>query len=131
MKPIMRLILKSFRKFTFFVFVFISCSNTDDNNNANSELVCGEEILNYSGTICCVTGSELANPGENLTYQYNSNIISSVFTWEIVSGSITIISGQNTSVVTLEFGNDFTTGVVLGRAVGDEICTESITINKR
>jgi hypothetical protein len=48
----MRLILKSFRKFTFFVFVFISCSNTDDNNNANSELVCGEEILNYSGTIC-------------------------------------------------------------------------------
>lgn len=127
----MRLILKSFRKFTFFVFVFISCSNTDDNNNANSELVCGEEILNYSGTICCVTGSELANPGENLTYQYNSNIISSVFTWEIVSGSITIISGQNTSVVTLEFGNDFTTGVVLGRAVGDEICTESITINKR
>lgn len=127
----MRLILKSFRKFTFFAFVFISCSNTDDNNNANSELVCGEEILNYSGTICCVTGSELANPGENLTYQYNSNIISSVFTWEIVSGSITIISGQNTSVVTLEFGNDFTTGVVLGRAVGDEICTESITINKR
>jgi len=114
----------------------ISCSNdddesTDDSNNETSELVCGEDISNYSGTICCVTGSELASPEEILSFEYNSNIINPVFTWEIISGSISIVSGQNTSKITLEFGSDFTTGEILGKGDGDEICTELFTINKR
>lgn len=113
----------------------ISCSNddesTDDSNNETSKLVCGEDISNYSGTTCCVTGSELASPGESLSFEYNSNIINPVFTWEIISGSISIVSGQNTSTITLEFGSDFTTGEILGKGDGDEICTELFTINKR
>jgi len=116
-----------------FITLTISCSNDDksssENNDESSELVCGED--SYPGTICCVTGSELASPGEKLSYEYNSNINGPVYDWEIVSGSITIVSGQNTSTITLEFGEDFTTGEIHGKADGDEVCTELFTINKR
>lgn len=117
-----------------FVTLTISCSIDDessDNSKESSELVCGEDMLNYSGTICCITGAELASSGESLSYEYNSNINNPVFTWEIISGSISIVSGQNTSTVALEFGNDFTTGKILGKGDSDEICTELFTINKR
>src|SRR5690606_27440301 len=121
------------------LFVFItlitSCSDDDESSDNNikesSELVCGEDMSNYSGIICCVSGSELASTGESLSFEYNSNINNPVFTWEIISGSISIVSGQNTATVTLEFGDDFTTGEILGKGDGDEICTESFTINKR
>jgi|TARA_B110000967_G_scaffold174820_1_gene187198 hypothetical protein len=113
-----------------FVFVTfsVSCSKDDEES---LELVCGKYIANYSGTICCITGSELVNPGESLSFEYNSNIVNPVFAWEVISGSISIVSGQNTSTVTLEFGKDFTTGEILGKGDGNEICTESLTINKR
>ena len=120
-----------------FVFVTLttSCSNDDESSDNNirvlSELVCGEDMSNYSGTICCISGPELASPGESLSFEYSSNIINPVFTWEIISGSISIVSGQNTATVTLEFGDDFTTGEILGKGDGDEICSELFTINKR
>jgi|GEM_PF-2641894 len=116
----------------FVLFTFaISCSSDDEDLNPITELVCGENTTNYSGTICCVTGSDLVTPGETLSFDYNSNIINPVFTWEVVSGSITIISGENSPTITVEFGNDFTTGMIRGKAIGDEVCTEVLTINKR
>ena len=120
------LLLSVFMTFT------ISCSNDDessDNNTESSTLVCGEE--DYPGTICCVTGSELASPGENLSFEYNSNTNNTIFTWKIVSGSISIVSGENSQMVTLEFGNDFTDGIVHCESSGDLVCNAELIINKK
>ena len=59
------------------LFVFItlitSCSNDDDSTENNiidsscdfvtSGYVCGENLLTFDGTVCCITGPELVSPG--------------------------------------------------------------------
>ena len=117
-----------------FMIFMVSCSNDDessDNNTESSEFVCGEDISNYSETICCVTGSELASPGEKLSFEYNSNTNNTIFNWKIVSGSISIVSGENSQTVTLEFGNDFTDGIVHCESSGDLVCNAELIINKK
>ena len=112
-----------------------SCSNndesTDDSNNENPELVCGKDISIVSGTICCLTGSDFANPGETLSFVYGSNTNNSIYNWTISSGSISIVSGENSQTVTVKFGNDFTNGIINCNATGDLECEADIEINKK
>lgn len=120
------------------LFLFNSCSNDDDDDNCNQELeetlaldmLYGKNINTISGTICCVIGSDTAIPGDTLTYQYESNRNNTVFNWEIVSGSITIISGQNSAIVNIKFGDNFTNGVVRCIGDGDQQCGESFIISQ-
>lgn len=113
----------------------ISCSNDEEssnnNDNENSELVCGEDISNYSGTICCITGNNLASPGETLSFVYESNRDNNVFNWTIISGSISIINGQNSQTVTVKFGDDFTNGIIKCYASGHLVCDALIEITKK
>ncbi len=119
------------------LFVFItlitSCSNDDNSTDSDiietTEYVCGEDMTNYSGTICCVTGSEFVNTGETLTYTYSSNRNNSLFNWSVESGSISIVSGENSQTVTVKFGNDFTYGIIACNGSGSFRCGERFTIN--
>ena len=112
----------------------ISCSNNDESTdlskNENPELVCGKDISIISGTICCVNGSDFASPGETLSFVYGSNTNNSIYNWTISSGSITIVSGENSQTVTVKFGNDFTNGIINCYATGDLECEADIEINK-
>jgi hypothetical protein len=112
-----------------------SCSNndesTDDSNNENPELVCGKDISIVSGTICCVTGSDFASPGETLSFVYGSNTNNSIFNWTISSGSISIVSGENSQTVTVKFGDDFTNGKINCYASGDLECEADIEITEK
>jgi hypothetical protein len=112
-----------------------SCSNndesTDDSNNENPELVCGKDISIVSGTICCVTGSDFASPGETLSFVYGSNTNNSIFNWTISSGSISIVSGENSQTVIVKFGDDFTNGKINCYASGDLECEADIEITEK
>jgi hypothetical protein len=117
-----------------FITFIISCSNDDDssdNNTVSPELVCGEDVLGYSGTICCVTGSDLARPGETLSFTYSSNRNNSVFNWVVSPGSISIVSGENSQTVTIEFGSDFTNGIIKCEASGHLVCNAVLEITKQ
>ncbi|MEH6765753.1 MAG: hypothetical protein V7655_14710 [Aequorivita antarctica] len=115
-----------------------SCSSNDDSDRENKEaidLICGEAGYTVGPpgpTICCVNGSDVASPGETLTFEYNSNLADPVFNWVVNSGAITIISGQNTSTVNVLFGSDFTTGEIACHSIGMDIrCGADFTINKK
>jgi|TARA_B110000902_G_scaffold219926_1_gene254566 hypothetical protein len=119
-----------------FVFATLttSCSSDDessDNNTESSELVCGKDISIVSGTICCVTGSDFASPGETLSFVYGSNTNNSIFNWTISSGSISIVSGENSQTVTVKFGDDFTNGKINCYASGDLECEADIEITEK
>ena len=128
MKNRKKIVFKTILKSTFLALFFIACSNDDDSKNneiivendiETAEIVCGEDMSNYSGTICCVTESSVVGEEKRSSYEYDSNKCNSVFTWEVYSGSISIVSGQGTSIVTVEFGDDFTTGGIIGLGTGD------------
>lgn len=107
-----------------------SCNEAD--SISGDEAVCDlDYIANYSGTACCVTGPVRATPGESLNYEYHSNIPNPSITWT-VSGSITVTAGQNSSSVTLTFGEDFTTGCIKGLGDSEEkTCSETFLISKK
>ena len=110
--------------FAFIVFSIglISCSNDNDDNDEQNidkrELIeCDIEFVeNYPGTACCITGFAEAKPGETLEYVYHSNMIPPIpialVEWSITSGDITIVSGGDTSIVTVKFGDNFTGGEI-------------------
>jgi hypothetical protein len=87
------------------------------------------EIDAHPGTACCVSGFLKAAPGQTLSYEYYSNIENAAITWNVMSGSITIVSGQHTPVVTVKFGRNFTTGQLVGKATGTgRTCSEALEI---
>jgi len=112
-----------------------SCSNNDIEASIEEIpeeiIVCGTDVTDYGGTICCVSGPVLASPGEKLTYKYESNIIGADITWSVYSGSITLIEGEHLSSATFEFNSDFTSGEIRGYAKGNVICAEVISISKK
>jgi hypothetical protein len=75
-------------------------------------------IATYSGTACCITGSMVAKPGDIFRYHYQMNHRDAQVTWFILEGDISIIDGQNTHTVTVQFGKDFTSGVINGQGYG-------------
>ena len=112
--------------FAFIVFSIglISCTNenegNDEQNTDGRKLIeCDVEFVeNYLGTACCMTGFAEAKPGETLQYEYHSNMIDPVpiIEW-VVSGDITIVSGEDSPIVTVKFGDNFTEGTII--AYGD------------
>jgi hypothetical protein len=69
-------------------------------------------IATYPGTACCVSGQTRANPGDTVSYHYQINHKDPQMYWEIREGDITIIKGQDTHTVTVQFGPNFTTGII-------------------
>ena len=110
--------------FAFIVFSIglISCTNDNDEQNTDERklIECDiEYVENYPGTACCITGFAEAKPGETLEYEYHSNMIDpvAIVEWSIISGDITIVSGEDSSKITVKFGDNFTEGII--RAYGD------------
>lgn len=90
---------------------------------------------NFDGTVCCTLGPLTVSPGELLIYYHTNNYSPSSFSWEVLSGSITIMSDANSAEVKLKFGDDFAGGQIVARSVGIEAqeiqCSEAITITKK
>jgi hypothetical protein len=75
-------------------------------------------IATFHGTACCVSGPMVAKPGDIFRYHYQINHSDVRVTWQILDGDISIIAGQNTQTVTVQFGEHFTTGIVFADGNG-------------
>lgn len=83
------------------------------------------------GTCCDVDGRILVVPNHTYTYTYETNNAITNIEWEVMSGSITIISGQNTPKVKLKFGADFTEGQIIAKGTGASAgCDSNLNISK-
>ena len=82
-------------------------------------------------TYYCIPGLLKAEQGRTSFYTYNSNTNNSIFTWSIVSGSISIVSGENSKIVTVKFGDDFTNGVIKCESTGDKHCNTRLEVNRK
>ena len=66
----------------------------------------------YHGTACCISGATEARPGDIATYHYQINHKDPQMSREIREGDISILTGHNAPTVTVQFGPNFTTGIV-------------------
>ena len=113
-----------------FGFAFIISCNDDEMPERKMATYDEDFFANYTGTGCGIAGPLEAAPGETLSYEYKSNIKNPEVTWFIDAGSITIVSGQNSSKATFKFGDDFSTGAIRCLGEGDRSCSEGISITK-
>jgi hypothetical protein len=130
--------MKKILKLTAVVFLLIafSCSKNNDSieidENEGTDgayTICNSEDI-IGPTSCCIEGKTSSKPGETLSYTYKTNTDNSVFKWKIISGSISIISGENSKTVTVKFGDDFNNGVIQCDGSGDLICNTTEEIKK-
>jgi hypothetical protein len=75
-------------------------------------------VATRSGTACCVSGPVVAKPGDIFRYHYQINHADAQVSWQILEGDISIIAGQGTHTVTVQFGENFTTGIIFGDGNG-------------
>jgi hypothetical protein len=81
-------------------------------------------IATYHGTACCISGPTQTKPGDTVTYHYQINHKDpKMVSWEIREGDITIVEGQDKHTVTVQFGPNFTTGIIgcVGSGIKDGI----------
>lgn len=78
---------------------------------------------------CNITGCSLVPPGCTNTYTYVSDFSSVVTTWNVVSGDITLLSGQGTSQATFQFGSGFSTGAIQASGEGSGFCASTFYIS--
>jgi hypothetical protein len=95
-------------------------------------------VATFSGTACCVSGPMVAKPGDIFRYHYQINHSDARVNWQILEGDISIIAGQNTQTVTVQFGEHFTTGIVFadGNGIHKSIqtrqrCTDRVIVGSR
>ncbi len=107
--------------------VFSSCST--DEIEPDIQLI--ESIESFAkSTDCDIEGSSIVSPGSTVTYTYTSNLSPNTITWSILSGNISIISGQGTNTVTLSFASNFNGGSILADGINGVIhCSESFSIS--
>lgn len=108
------------------------CLCQDADSIFEDQAICDlDQIANYPGTACCVSGPVKAAPGDSLSYEYHTNLKNGKVTWTVACGSIILTNGQNTSTATFTFGDDFTEGCIQGHGENEkQICSSSIRINK-
>lgn len=107
----------------------ISCSKDEQKPFDESIYFDQDECEQSRGTCCDTDGRILVVPNQIYTYTYFNNTASETnpnytINWEVLEGSITIISGQNTSEATFKFNSDFTTGKISATGKINEGCCE-------
>lgn len=92
-----------------------------------------EDCVSYPNSTCCeINGRILVE--RNSTYKYELKTSSNNFStieWEVVSGDIILISGQNTNEAKFRFGENFTTGSIISKSTPYGYCEDILVINKQ
>lgn len=114
------------------LFSLANCTKEDDKID-DSHLYDQDANCTFGVNTCCdIDGRILVE--RNSTYKYSSTTSYAVsnIEWEILSGDITIVSGQNTNTLTIRFGENFTIGKIRSSTTstrGDQ-CNNTFEINK-
>lgn len=136
--------MKKLLIFTFAILTisFLSCSKDDEQGDSQTkeeiakQNECEEAIndaITNDSVACCVLGKLQASPGDTIEYTYNSSFTSKIYNWTIISGDITIISGENSKTVQVKFGDNFTGGEIVGLGDNQEgrKCSDSVEVTKK
>lgn len=88
-------------------------------DSESQEIDC-EEFLraNSSDSACCIDGKNNVSAGATEMYTYGTNIDSPEYTWQVISGDIEIIDGENSAQATFKFGDNFTSGAIEALGMG-------------
>jgi len=93
-------------------------------------------IATRIGTACCINGPTVAKAGNIFRYHYQMNHRDAKVDWQILEGDISIIAGQGTRTVTVQFGPGFTAGIIIGVGVGikyenlPQLCSDRVRIDQ-
>ncbi len=86
---------------------------------------------NFDGTACCIQRNSELSTSAPIVYEYFTNIVNPDITWEVVSGDIEIVSGANSSTVSVRLGSSFTSGELVGSSIGatGQLCSDLVVIS--
>jgi hypothetical protein len=118
---------------------FISCSENDSTSITLEDNVPGGSCEvddprltdpNYEGTICCFQRNSALSLNTPVIYEYLTNLSDPSVTWQIESGDIQIVSGQDSKIITINLGENFEGGIikVLGTSTDGLACSEAVVI---
>jgi hypothetical protein len=97
---------------------------------------CSEsEVFNptFTGTACCIERITVLSLEEPIRYWYATNLDNPSVHWEVLSGEIEIIAGQESSIVTIKLGDGFDGGMIRGLGTSSPTglqCSNLVLIEK-
>lgn len=89
---------------------------------------------NFNGTACCIERITELSFDEPIRYWYSTNLENPSFVWEVISGEIEIIQGQENAIVTIRLKEGFDGGEIRGKGTSSPTslnCSTSVIIEKR
>ncbi len=120
--------------------VIISCSDSKEElTNLEDSVtgICNDTRLtdsNFDGTICCTQRNSDLSFSSTIEYEYFTNLSNPKVSWQVNTGDIEILSGENSNVVSIRLGEGFTEGelYVLGSSGDNSIlmCGHPILISR-
>ncbi len=87
----------------------------------------------FDGTACCIQRIGELSLTEPIQYRYFTNLESPSVEWEVYSGEIEIISGQDTSIVFIRLKDGFDGGEIRGLGTSSPLglqCSTKVIIEK-
>ena len=87
----------------------------------------------FTGTACCIERITPLSLQDTIRYWYSTNLDDPSFEWEVISGEIEIIAGQNSAIVTILLKEGFDGGVIRGLGTSSPLgleCSDLVTIEK-
>lgn len=82
---------------------------------------CAETEVNdpdFRGTACCIQRNTALDASAEIVYEYSTNLPNVQTAWEVISGDIEVVSGGDTSTVTIRLGASFTEGQITALGTG-------------
>ncbi len=108
--------------------IFSSCST--DEIVPDTQSIESETLVTKNPTTCKIKGSSTAYAGCTTTYTATNNFSAGSITWSVLSGNISIVSGQGTNSVQLNFASNFSGGEIRWSGVnGPDNCATTKVIS--
>lgn len=120
---------------TFISIVIYSCNSDDliidpDSNSIENNIELENDTSNSIARLgCSISGPDCGKANNILTYTY-TNTSSGTANWIVTNGDLTIISGNGTNTISLQFGPLFNGGTISVTGSGIPTCTAILNILK-
>lgn len=98
-------------------------------SKSQNVIVSGGSVDNTLTTTCNVVGCNQVPINCETSYTYTSDLASPSVSWNVVSGDISLVSGQGTTTAVFHFGSGFSGGSIQATGEAGEVCSETIAIS--
>ncbi len=79
---------------------------------------------------CCIEGPIQAKQDQIITFTYANDFDATVYEWEVLGNSMTIVEGLNTATVKVRTSNNFVRDTIVGsgRSTNGSLCATYVVI---